>query len=275
MSHVSCLMSNILTFAPMNLHFKKYGSGRPLIILHGIFGISDNWVTFGKRIADMGFEVYLLDQRNHGRSPHHYAFTYYALVDDLVEFIEQQEIEMPIILGHSMGGKVAMRYTLENPDDVSALIVVDTSMRTYISHTYHRTLIDAMKSVDFSKASSRQDVEQHMKTFIDSPRIVQFLMKNLFWKEKDILGWRINLEAIDLNMDSMYDGVFYSTVFDQPTLFIRGGRSDYIIEEDIPVMKKNFNNMDLHTIKEGTHWVHADAPKEFFEHVSQFLKDQI
>ncbi len=273
MFHVHYSMFNILTFAAMNLKFKKYGSGRPLIILHGIFGISDNWVSFGKRIAELGFEVYILDQRNHGRSPHHYAFTYYALVDDLVEFIEQHSIEMPIILGHSMGGKVAMRYTLENPDDVSALIVVDTSMRTYLSHNYHRTLIDAMKSVDFSKVTSRQEVVEHMKGFIDSQRIVQFLVKNLFWKEKDVLAWRINLDAIDLNLDSMYDGVFYSTVFDHPTLFIRGGRSDYIIEEDIPAMKKNFNNMDLVTIEEGTHWVHADAPEEFYEFVSQFLTD--
>ena len=255
----------------MNLYFRKYGSGKPLIILHGIFGISDNWVTFGKRIAEMGYEVFILDQRNHGRSPHHYAFTYYAMVDDLVEFIEQQQIEMPIILGHSMGGKVAMRYTLENPDDVLALIVVDTSMRTYISHTDHRKLIDAMKSVDFAKATSRRDVEAHMAGLIDSPRIRKFLMKNLFRKEKHVMGWRINLDAIDLNLDAMYDGVFYSTVFNGPALFVRGGRSDYIIEEDIPAIRKNFNNMDLVTIEKGTHWVHADAPEEFYAYVSQFL----
>lgn len=259
----------------MQLHFRKYGSGKPLIILHGIFGISDNWVTFGKQIAELGFEVYILDQRNHGRSPHHYAFTYYALVDDLVEFIEQQGLEDPVIIGHSMGGKVAMRYTLENPDDVSALIVVDTSMRTYVSHTYHRGLIDAMKSVDFSQMKSRQEVQQHLEKFIESPRIVQFLMKNLFWKEKDVLGWRINLEAIDLNLDSMYDGVFYTTVFNGPAFFVRGGKSEYIIEEDIPAIKKNFNNMDLATIDEGTHWVHADAPEEFYALVSTFLKEQL
>ena len=256
----------------MDLHFKKYGKGKPLIILHGIFGISDNWVTFGKRVSELGYEVYIPDQRNHGRSPHHYAFNYYALTDDLTEFIEQQGIEEPVILGHSMGGKLAMRFTLENPDDVSALIVVDTSMRTYVSHTHHRMLIDAMKSVDFTNVKSRQEVEKHMSGLIDSPRIIQFLLKNLFWKEKDLLGWRINLEAIDLDLESLYDGVFYSTVFNKPALFIKGGRSDYIIDEDIPVIKKNFNNMDLATIDEGTHWVHADAPEEFYEHVSHFLK---
>lgn len=256
----------------MNLHFRKYGSGHPLIILHGIFGISDNWVSFGKRIAEEGYEVYILDQRNHGRSPHHYAFNYYALVEDLVEFIEQQELRDPIILGHSMGGKVAMRYTLENPHDVSALIVVDTSMRTYVSHTYHRQLIDAMKSVDFNAMRSRQDVENHLESMINSPRIRQFLMKNLFWKEKDLLGWRINLDTIDLNLDSMYDGVFYSSIFNKPSLFVKGGESDYIIEEDIPDIKKNFPNMDLVTIESGTHWVHADAPEEFYSLVSEFLK---
>ncbi len=257
----------------MKLHFRKYGKGRPLIILHGIFGISDNWVSFGKQVADLGFEVFIPDQRNHGRSPHHRALTYYALVDDLVEFIEQRKIDMPVIMGHSMGGKVAMRYTLENPDAVRALIVVDTSMRSYVSHTHHRNLIDAMKSVEFSKGVTRQEVEMHLKGMIDSKRIRQFLMKNLFWKEKDLLGWRINLDAIDLNLESMYDGVFYSTVFRRPALFIRGGKSNYIVEEDIPAIRKNFSNMDLATIAEGTHWVHADAPKEFFGHVSRFLND--
>ena len=256
----------------MNLHYRKYGAGQPLIILHGIFGISDNWVSFGKAVADLGFEVFILDQRNHGQSPHHYAFNYYALTEDLLEFIEQQQIQDPIILGHSMGGKVAMRFTLEYPEEVKALIVVDTSMRTYVSHTQHRMLIDAMKAIDFKEVSARSDVQEQLEAKISSKRIVQFLMKNLFWTEKDLLSWRINLEAIDLNLDRMYDGVFYSTVFDKTALFVRGGNSDYIIEEDIPVIKQNFPNMDLATIDGGTHWVHADAPEEFNGIVSEFLK---
>jgi pimeloyl-ACP methyl ester carboxylesterase len=256
----------------MKLNFRTYGEGKPMLILHGIFGISDNWVTFGKRVAELGYKVYILDQRNHGKSPHHDVFNYYALTEDLVEFAEQQKIEKPIILGHSMGGKVAMRYTLENPEDVRALIIVDTSMRTYVSHTHHRALIDAMKSVDFDKIESRGDVEDHLSKQISSKRIVQFLIKNLFWKEKDRLDWRINLEAIDLNLDAMYDGVFYSTIFKKPALFVRGGQSNYIIEEDIPDIKKNFPNMDLATIDEGTHWVHADDPEAFYKHVSDFLE---
>lgn len=255
----------------MNLHYKKYGEGKPFIILHGVFGISDNWVTFGRQIAELGYQVLIPDQRNHGKSPHHYAFNYYALNEDLLEFIEQQGLENPVIMGHSMGGKVAMRYTLENPGDVAALIVVDTSMRTYVSHTHHRALIDAMRSVDFSKMASRKDVEKQLLGTISSRRIVKFLAKNLYRKEKDLLDWRINLEALDLNLDSMYDGVFYSTVFNKPALFVRGGDSDYIIEEDIPVMRKNFPNIDIAVIEKGTHWVHADDPEAFFMHVSKFL----
>ncbi|MEN8225118.1 MAG: alpha/beta fold hydrolase [Bacteroidota bacterium] len=255
----------------MNLHFRKYGQGKPLIILHGIFGISDNWVSFGKQVAELGFEVYIPDQRNHGRSPHHHAFNYYALTEDLLEFLERHHIEDPVILGHSMGGKVAMRFTLENPHDVSALVIVDTSMRTYVSHSHHRLLIDAMRSVDFSSVNSRKGVEEHLSGLIDSQRIRQFLMKNLFWKEKHLLGWRIKLDTIDLNLDSMYDGVFYSSVFNKPTLFVKGGKSDYIIEEDIPDIKKNFPNMDIVTIENGTHWVHADAPDDFFNHIAGFL----
>ena len=256
----------------MELFYRQFGEGRPLIILHGIFGISDNWVSFGKKMAAQGYHVYIPDQRNHGRSPHHSAFNYYALTEDLLEFIEDQNIREPVILGHSMGGKVAMRFTLENPTSVRALVVVDTSLRTYVSHSQHRELIDAMKSVDFKKLTSRQEVGTNLRGRIESARIRQFLMKNLFWKEKGLLAWRINLDAIDLNLESMYDGVFYSTIYKNPVLFIRGGRSDYITEEDIPVIKKSFPNADVITIAEGTHWVHADAPTGFYHAVSGFLK---
>jgi esterase len=255
----------------MKLFYRQFGEGRPLIILHGIFGISDNWVSFGKKIAGMGYHVYIPDQRNHGRSPHHDAFNYYALTDDLLEFTGQHDIRQPVILGHSMGGKLAMRFTLENPASVSALVVVDTSLRTYLSHTQHRELIDAMKSVDFKEISSRQDVENYLRNRIKSPRIRQFLMKNLFWKEKGLLAWRINLDAIDMNLESMYDGVFYSTIYKNPALFVRGGSSPYVSEEDIPVIKKSFPNADIVTIADGTHWVHADAPAAFYNAVSGFL----
>lgn len=256
----------------MELFFRHFGSGRPVILLHGLLGISDNWVTYAKRISGLGFEVFVPDQRNHGHSPHHPVFNYYALADDLVEFIDRHGIIKPCIIGHSMGGKVAMRYTLENPELVSKLIVVDTSLRTYVRFNYHLRLIDAMQSVDFDAVKSRQEVESKLLEKIEEPRMLQFLMKNLYWKEKHRLGWRPNLTAIAYHIDAMYDGVFYSSKYTSPALFVRGGRSDYILPEDHPAILQNFPMADIITLESGGHWVHADEPEEFFRLTSRFLQ---
>ncbi|MBU2652160.1 MAG: alpha/beta fold hydrolase [Bacteroidetes bacterium] len=256
----------------MNLFFRKYGQGKPLIILHGIFGISDNWVTFGKRIAGKGFEVFIPDQRNHGKSMHHHTFNYYALVDDLHEFIEEHGIQDPILMGHSMGGKVVMRYALENPELVSKVVIVDVSLRTYVTQNYHRSLIRAMQSADLENAGTRKEVEDQLAPQIKSERILQFIIKNLYWRERNKLDWRLNLKALDENLESMYDGVFYSTRYTGPALFIRGGKSDYIIDDDIKAIEEKFPNATIQTIPEGTHWVHADDPEEFFAIVAGFLE---
>jgi esterase len=256
----------------MELFYREYGDGKPMIILHGLLGISDNWVGFARRLSEQGFKIFIPDQRNHGQSPHHPVLNYYALTDDLAEFFETHKLEKPVILGHSMGGKVAMRYTLEHPADVDRLIVVDTSLRTYFKFNYHLKLIDAMLSVDFSQAKTRQEVETKLAEKIQDPRLVQFLIKNLFWKEKGKLGWRPDLQAISYHVDSMYDGVFYSTKFERPALFVRGGKSDYILEEDIPVIRQSFPEATVKTIENGTHWVHADEPEEFYSIVLDFLK---
>jgi pimeloyl-ACP methyl ester carboxylesterase len=243
-----------------------------MVILHGLLGISDNWVTFGRRISEMGYQVFIPDQRNHGHSPHHPVFNYYALVDDLGEFLEQHKVKEPVLLGHSMGGKVAMKFALENPEMISRIIVVDTSLRTYVRFNYHLKLIDAMFSIDFEQVRTRQEVESLLREKIQEPRMLQFLMKNLYWKEKHRLGWRPNLQSISYHIDSMYDGVFYSTRFTRPSLFIRGGLSDYILDEDFQAIYNNFPMASIKTIDNGSHWVHADEPEEFFKLVSEFLK---
>lgn len=256
----------------MELFYREYGEGQPVIILHGLLGISDNWVGVARKVAAEGYRVLIPDQRNHGQSPHHPVLNYYALTDDLSEFIESKKLVKPVILGHSMGGKVAMRYTLEHPGSVSKLIVVDTSLRTYVRLNYHLNLIDSMLSVDFKKAGSRKEVEALLSEKISSKRLVHFLLKNLYWKEKGLLGWRPDLQAISYHVDSMHDGVFYSTRFEKPVLFIRGGKSDYILEEDYPAIYQNFPHAVVSTIKNGTHWVHADEPEEFIRLLMDFLK---
>jgi len=255
----------------MELFFREYGNGKPLVILHGLLGISDNWVTFAKQLTELDFHVLIPDQRNHGHSPHHPVFNYYALVDDLHEFLEHHKIDNPILLGHSMGGKVAMRYTLENPDRVEKIVVVDTSLRTYVRFNYHLKLIDAMQSVDFESTTSRQAAEEKLREQVGEDRMVRFLMKNLYWKEKHKLGWRPDLKSIAYHVDEMYDGVFYSARYSRPALFIRGGQSDYILDEDYQGIYNNFPMADIVTIPGGSHWVHADEPEAFSRVVKGFL----
>ncbi len=257
----------------MELAYKHYGKegDQPLIILHGLLGLSDNWVTFGRRIADEGFHVYIPDQRNHGLSPHSNSFNYLALTDDLLEFIDRQHIENPILLGHSMGGKVAMRFAIENPELVKRLEVVDISLKAYGERPFHRHIIKAMKSIDLNGISSRTEAEDLLSEYIKQTRIRQFLLKNLHWKEKGKLEWRINLDGIGQNLDQMFDAIDTDRIFEKPTLFIRGGDSDYILPEDYPQIRVNFPKAEIITIEGTSHWVHAEAPEKFYQLSSGFL----
>ncbi len=257
----------------MQLFHRTYGTGKPFIILHGLFGISDNWVSFAKKIASLGYQVFVIDQRNHGQSPHSPNFNYLALVDDLFEFIDEHELEDAVILGHSMGGKVAMRFALENPDFLSKLIVVDISLRQYPARDYHLKVIRAMKKVDFSIIKNRQEVEAILAEDIDSPRIRQFIMKNLYRKEKNELAWRMCLDAIANNLDEMFDGIVPENPLKKPTLIVRGGKSDYVLDSDLPPLKNAFPLSSIKTIPNATHWVHAEAPELFYKYVEEFLKD--
>ena len=251
----------------MQLFFRHYGESgnQPLIILHGIFGVSDNWVTYGKRISQEGFEVFVVDQRNHGQSPQSDNFNYLALTDDLFDFIDEHEIEDPIILGHSMGGKVAMRFALENPTMLSKLIVVDISLKAYGPRTSHKNILKAMKSVDLTQVKNRQQVEDQIESLVPDLRVRQFVMKNLHRKEKDVFEWKIYIPGIDNNLDLLFDGIDTITKFQKPTLFVKGGNSDYILLEDYEQIRYNFPNAEIITIADASHWVHVESPERFYQ----------
>lgn len=242
-----------------------------MIILHGLFGLSDNWVTYGRRIADEGFEVFIPDQRNHGMSPHSDVFNYLAMTDDLFSFIEEENITKPILLGHSMGGKVAMRFALEYPELIKKLVVVDISMKSYGNRPHHRNIIEAMQSVDLNVLKTRQEIESHLKSKVKEIRIRQFLMKNLHWRDKETLEWRINLNGIANNLTQMFDAIETPATFNKSTLFIRGGASDYILPEDFPQIRWNFPFAEIITIEGASHWVHAEAFEQFYLITSGFL----
>ena len=257
----------------MELFYRKYGTegNQPLIILHGLFGISDNWVTYGKRIAAEGFEVFIIDQRNHGRSNHSDVFNYLALTDDLFDFIDEHEIDKPIILGHSMGGKVAMRFALENPGFVKRLVVVDITLKAYGPRTSHKKIIEAMQQVNLSKCKTRREVEGMLTGFIKEHRIRLFVLKNLYRTENNEFAWRINFNGIANNLDQMFDAIDTLGKYEKPTLFIKGGASDYILLEDFPQIRYNFPNAEIITIAGASHWVHVEAPEKFYQITSGFL----
>jgi esterase len=255
----------------MKLFYRHYGEGQPVIILHGILGISDNWVTIGRRLAEK-FEVFIPDQRNHGQSPHSDTFNYYSLVDDLYEFIEDQQLSKPILIGHSMGGKVAMNYTLEHPHRSDKLIVVDISVRNYPSRRQHLDIIDAMLAVDFDLQSTREEIEKIIREKIKSPVLAGFIMKNLYRIGRNRLAWRLNLKSIYQNIENVFEGVELPYVSDIPALFIKGGASDYILDEDYPLILQKFPNATFKAVENATHWVHADAPDELCRILSEFLR---
>ena len=190
----------------MKLFYREFGSGQPVIILHGLFGQSDNWVTVARRIADQ-FHVFIPDQRNHGQSPHASVHSFPAMADDLSAFIEEHGIVNPIIIGHSMGGKTAMTYALENAGAIKKLVVIDISPRRYPERKIHTQVISQMMSIDLRSVTTRTEVEKILDSQISDSRVRMFIMKNLYYKLHGQLAWRLNLEAINQSMDLLFDGI--------------------------------------------------------------------
>lgn len=252
----------------MELAFREYGQGQPLIILHGLFGQSDNWNTLSKSFAEKGFRVFTLDQRNHGLSPHSEQWDYDVMADDLKEFIDRHQLKNPILLGHSMGGKTVMFFALKYPDIASKIIIADIAARA--SHRHHDEVLKALNAVDFSTLKTRKEAEAVLNGYISDAGTKQFLLKNIYWKQDELMAWRFNLEVITRHYDEILLEVPQKTN-QVATMIMRGERSNYISDEDLLDMKKRFPNSELVTIKDAGHWVHAEKPKEFFEAVMDFI----
>ena len=253
------------------LFSKIYGEGRPLIILHGLFGMGDNWTTHAKLLAARGWQVHAVDGRNHGRSPHHHEHNYDAMAADLEVYIADNHLENVVLLGHSMGGKTVMNFAVRKPQLVDAAIVVDIAPKHYPVH--HEAYIAAMKGVDFTVAKSRKDIEALLSQSLTSPGIIQFFMKSLHWKTKEELTWRFNLDVLERELSNVGEALEYG-YFDGPTLFIAGGQSGYITADDHEKIYEHFPNAELQTIEGAGHWVHAEAREAFAACVVDFL-DQL
>lgn len=253
----------------MILHSQILGNGTPFVILHGFLGMGDNWKSLGNRWADDGYQVHLVDQRNHGRSFHDDEFSYELMAEDLKKYCDVQAIEKCILLGHSMGGKVAMQFAVTYPERVSKLIVADIAPKAYPPH--HQDLLWALSQLDFSTIQSRGDAEDVLSKYVKNKGVMLFLLKNLYRKNKNEYGLRINLPVLTEKIEAVTVALPESTVFNGETLFLGGEKSNYIEPVDEVLIKKHFPNAILKTISKAGHWLHAENPDEFYENVSIFL----
>lgn len=253
----------------MVLHSQIIGKGKPFIILHGFLGMGDNWKTLAKKFSELGYEVHLVDQRNHGRSFHDDQFNYTLMAADLKAYMDYHELKDVILLGHSMGGKTAMEFATTEPELVHKLIVADIAPKAYPSH--HQDILKALSSLDFSEIKSRGQAEEILATYIKEMGTRMFLLKNLYWVEKGQLGLRINLTVLNQNIEEIGKELPRDRQFSGATLFARGANSGYLDAMDEVAIPLQFPKAQIVTIADAGHWLHADNPSGFYKEIVRFL----
>lgn len=250
----------------MKLFHKELGTGQPLVILHGLFGFSDNWQTHANKLSEY-FRVILVDLRNHGRSEWSDDFSYEIMANDVMELCQALNLEDIILVGHSMGGKVAMHFAKDHEDLLDKLVIVDMGIKAYPMH--HQHILAGIHNVQLTNIKSRREAEKQLSQHIDSEGIKQFLLKNLYWKEKGVLSWRMNVNVLEAEMENILSALPEMECH-VPTLFIRGGESAYVLDEDIEEIEQHFIDTKIVTIEHAGHWVHAESPDKFQEALLSF-----
>lgn len=246
-----------------------YGNGQPLIIIHGLFGMSDNWNSLGKSFSK-NYNVHLVDLRNHGRSFHDEIFTFEAMSEDLKNYIAHHDLQHPIILGHSLGGKVAMHFCFKNKSLVSKLIVVDIAPKSY-SIDFHRNILNTLVDFQLNDFKSRNEIDLALSSSIKDFAIRLFLMKNIYRNDSGFFAWRFNIKVLLDKIENIQAANFLINTINTPTLFIKGSKSEYITKEDELLIQDHFNNVIIKEIQNSGHWVHAEQTKLFTNEVLNFL----
>lgn len=254
----------------MELNYKKIGeTGPAIVILHGVFGMLDNWLTMAKNIAAHGYTIYLVDQRNHGRSTHSPEHNYEVLSEDLHQFLEMHQLTSPILIGHSMGGKTVMQFATKYPEAFSKLVIVDIAPR--LSKVNNDEILRGLNAMNLNEIKSRNDAEEFMEGYEPSQSVRQFLLKNLYRNENGGFSWRFNLPALTKHMDDVGFAIEPVHPISAPTLFMRGGNSRYVKDNDWAEIEDLFNNAQLVTIPGAGHWIQAEQPAAFEEALMKFL----
>jgi esterase len=252
----------------MKLNFKKLGSGKPLVILHGLFGSLDNWFSIAREL-EKHYTLYLVDQRNHGDSPHADEWNYGVMVEDLKELLDEEGLDQVYMMGHSMGGKTAMNFAATFPEKVEMLIVADIAPRYYPIH--HQTILEGLNSIDLKSIKSRKEADEQLAKYIPELGIRQFLLKSLSRNAEGFV-WKINLSVITENIEEVGKALAEDALFEGPTLFLGGANSDYIKQSDLPDLEKHFPNYELEFVPNAGHWLHAERPDAVVQEIMKFLE---
>ncbi len=252
------------------LHSKILGEGIPLCILHGFLGMSDNWKTLGASYAEKGFNVHLIDQRNHGKSFHSTDFTYDILANDLKAYLNFHKIKETALIGHSMGGKTAMQFACNFPEMTQKLIIADIAPKFYPPH--HHGIISALQAVNLDTIGSRSEADKELQKHLSDDGVRQFLLKNLYWTKDKKLAFRFNLKVLSQKMKEVGENINSEDRYAGPALFLKGSKSEYVVAHDITDIKKHFPNATLDTVSKAGHWLHAENPSEFLEKSLSFLQ---
>lgn len=253
-----------------NLHSLILGEeGKDLLVLHGFLGMGDNWKTHAKNWASQGWRVHLIDQRNHGRSFWSSDFSYAAMVEDLVRYFAIHSMSSATILGHSMGGKVAMQFACQNPQKVDQLIVADIAPKTYAPH--HQIILNALSSLDFSIIKDRKTADEVLAKTIEEVPVRQFLLKNIYRKNPSQLALRLNIAVLKNSSEEIGKTFDSSLQYTGKTLFLKGSDSDYITQQDKPIIHHYFPHASLITIDNAGHWLHAQNPNDFKNTIDAWL----
>ncbi len=240
------------------LNFKSFGQGEPVIIAHGLFGMLDNWKSFAKKLSEH-YLVYIIDLRNHGKSPFENEMNYRVMAEDIKQFMEDEWVYKARVIGHSMGGKVMMQLAREYEDMIEQMVIVDIAPVKYIGD--HGNIFDALLSVNLKLAKERKEVQLHIEKYIDDPGVIQFLMKNLSRNKSGGFNWKMNIDVIHKSYQSILDFEPFASPCDVNTLFIKGSNSNYIDSQNINIIEDQFSNSKIEVIDNAGHWVHADQPK--------------
>nr|WP_319400056.1 alpha/beta fold hydrolase [uncultured Carboxylicivirga sp.] len=268
----------------MKLFYREYGSQGPiLIILHGLYGSSDNWVSIARMLQN-DYHVYLIDQRNHGQSPHSLEMNYEVMANDLFEFFQDKGIEKAHLAGHSMGGKTVMRFALNHPDLIDKLIVLDIAPKSYASYSNygeitnnHALIIDSLLKINYENAQSRTDIDKQLAQYLPSKTLRQFLLKNMERTKDGNYHWKLNIPVLRDNLENIMNGFDdvdpETNHINTPTIVIRGEKSGYVKDEDTLIIHKYFKQAEVVTLPNAGHWLHAEQPELLVKTLAYFLLD--